>query len=256
MRDQCRSPARIKAGEFREDLYYRINVLSVAIPPLRERPDDIEWLAGRFAEALAHELGAELAGLSGHALEELRAHDWPGNVRELRNRIERAVSLAPGPWIMPGDLFPDRYRSRKRRPVWVRSRQLAMKPRSAKSNGRCVGVAVRSLRRQARLGSPGRPCGRRCGVMDRGIVSLTRAAPSCRNNRIVEAGRVHAPSRLHGNRMFEFPNMCRLDVRRSGCGRLVFQYACPSFRHLTHIRMLGTGLAKLLSPRRGVGGSP
>jgi DNA-binding NtrC family response regulator len=103
-------PARIKAGEFREDLYYRINVLTVAIPPLRERPDDTEWLAERLVEALAKEIGAELAGLSGLAMDELRAHDWPGNVRELRNRIERAASLSPGPWIMPGDLFPDRCR--------------------------------------------------------------------------------------------------------------------------------------------------
>jgi DNA-binding NtrC family response regulator len=101
-------PVRIRAGAFREDLYYRINVLSVTIPPLRERPDDIEWLAERFMEALSKEFGAELAGLSGHAIGELRAHTWPGNVRELRNRIERAVSLSPGPWIMPGDLFPDR----------------------------------------------------------------------------------------------------------------------------------------------------
>ncbi|KAB0264200.1 sigma-54-dependent transcriptional regulator [Microvirga brassicacearum] len=101
--------ARIKTGSFREDLYYRINVLTVTIPPLRERPDDIEWLAERLVEALANDLGAELVGLSGHAIDELRAHDWPGNVRELRNRIERAVSLSPGPRIMPGDLFPDRH---------------------------------------------------------------------------------------------------------------------------------------------------
>ncbi|MFC4171517.1 sigma-54-dependent transcriptional regulator [Microvirga sp. GCM10011540] len=102
-------PARIKAGRFREDLYYRINVLTVTIPPLRERPDDTEWLAERLVETLAAEVGAELAGLSGLALDELRAYDWPGNVRELRNRIERAVSLSPGPWIMPGDLFPDQW---------------------------------------------------------------------------------------------------------------------------------------------------
>lgn len=99
--------ARIKAGEFREDLYYRINVLTVPVPPLRERPDDVEWLAVRFADAFAGETGAELTGFSGLAMEELKSHAWPGNVRELRNRIERAVALSPGPWIMPGDLFPE-----------------------------------------------------------------------------------------------------------------------------------------------------
>ena len=103
--------ARIGAGGFREDLYYRINVLTVPVPPLRERPDDVEWLAVRFADAFCHDAGAELSGFSGLALEELRSHAWPGNVRELRNRIERAVALSPGPWIMPGDLFPERNRS-------------------------------------------------------------------------------------------------------------------------------------------------
>ena len=103
-------PARVRAGSFREDLLYRINVLAIPIPPLRERPDDIEWLAERFFEAFAAEAGVELTGISGHAMEELRGHEWPGNVRELRNRIERAVGLAPGPWILPGDLFPERCR--------------------------------------------------------------------------------------------------------------------------------------------------
>jgi DNA-binding NtrC family response regulator len=104
--------ARVKVGSFREDLLYRINVLTVSIPPLRERPDDIEWLAERFLEAFAPEAGVELTGISGHAMEELRAYQWPGNVRELRNRIERAVGLAPGPWILPGDLFPERCRQK------------------------------------------------------------------------------------------------------------------------------------------------
>ena len=101
---------RVAESAFREDLLYRINVLTVTIPPLRERPEDAEWLAERFVEALAADAGVELNGLSGLALAEIRVHAWPGNVRELRNRIERAVALAPGPWITPGDLFPERHR--------------------------------------------------------------------------------------------------------------------------------------------------
>jgi DNA-binding NtrC family response regulator len=100
---------RVADGRFREDLFYRVNVLAVHVPPLRSRPDDIELLARRFVDALAAEMGIDPPGLSGHAVEELVAHAWPGNVRELRNRIERAVALAPGPRLLPGDLFPERH---------------------------------------------------------------------------------------------------------------------------------------------------
>jgi DNA-binding NtrC family response regulator len=99
---------RVADGRFREDLFYRVNVLTVHVPALRSRPDDIEVLARRFIEAFAAEMGVDPPGLSGLAVEDLLAHDWPGNVRELRNRIERGVALAPGPWLLPGDLFPDR----------------------------------------------------------------------------------------------------------------------------------------------------
>jgi DNA-binding NtrC family response regulator len=99
----------VEEGAFREDLLYRINVLTVLIPPLRERPEDAEWLGERFVEALGADAGVEISGLSGLALAEIRAHAWRGNVRELRNRIERAIALAPGPWISPGDLFPERH---------------------------------------------------------------------------------------------------------------------------------------------------
>lgn len=100
--------ARVKAGTFREDLFYRINVLTVPVPPLRARPDDVEWLAETFLEAFNRDLDADVVGFGAQAVEELRAHAWPGNVRELRNRIERAVALAVGRHLMTGDLFPDR----------------------------------------------------------------------------------------------------------------------------------------------------
>lgn len=97
----------VRQGAFRQDLLYRINVVSVALPPLRERPEDLDWLANRFFADFATAQGSELAGLSHLAMEAIRAHRWPGNARELRNRIERAIALSLGPWIMPGDLFPE-----------------------------------------------------------------------------------------------------------------------------------------------------
>jgi DNA-binding NtrC family response regulator len=95
-------------GLFRKDLYYRINVLALRVPPLRERLDDIEWLIDRFFAEFAARMEGNAVGVSALAYEAARQHAWPGNVRELKNRIERAVALAGSRWIMPGDLFPER----------------------------------------------------------------------------------------------------------------------------------------------------
>lgn len=97
----------VEAGKFREDLYYRINVVSVKIPPLRERPDDISWLMEKFFADSASRIDTPLKGISALAEEAALAYSWPGNVRELRNRMERAVALGLGQWVMPGDLFPE-----------------------------------------------------------------------------------------------------------------------------------------------------
>jgi DNA-binding NtrC family response regulator len=101
-------PRRIREGTFREDLFYRINVIAHHVPPLRERVDDIDWLIDRFFAEFARTIESDVVGVSALACEAAREHGWPGNVRELRNRIERAVALAAGRWIMPGDLFPER----------------------------------------------------------------------------------------------------------------------------------------------------
>jgi two-component system response regulator HydG len=101
-------PKRVDDGRFRADLYYRINVVSVRMPPLRERPDDIPWLMERFFGACAAAGETPLRGVGALAEDAARAYPWPGNVRELRNRMERAVALGLGQWVMPGDLFPDR----------------------------------------------------------------------------------------------------------------------------------------------------
>lgn len=86
----------MEAGQFREDLYYRLSVFEIHLPPLRERPEDILVLAEAFLEELATSVGRPAAGLSEDAREHLLAHGWPGNVRELRNAIERAVILCQG----------------------------------------------------------------------------------------------------------------------------------------------------------------
>ncbi len=101
--------ARIETGQFRPDLYYRINVIRVAVPALRTRPGDILPLARQFVAEIARTQGSAVRGVTTLAEEALVAHDWPGNVRELRNRIERAVALAEGSFLSPGDIFPERY---------------------------------------------------------------------------------------------------------------------------------------------------
>lgn len=81
----------VAEGKFREDLFYRLNVIAIRIPPLRERKDDIPLLAAHFVERFSHELGKPVTGLSESALRVLMDHDWPGNVRELENAVERAM---------------------------------------------------------------------------------------------------------------------------------------------------------------------
>ncbi len=92
------------AGRFREDLFYRLNVIRIAMPALRERQDDVEALAVHFAQHFAREMGRAERQLSPAAVARLRAHGWPGNVRELRNVIERALLLADGERIEASDV--------------------------------------------------------------------------------------------------------------------------------------------------------
>ena len=96
--------AEVREGRFREDLYYRLNVVEIAIPPLRERVEDIPALAERFLTQVAERLGREKKMVDADTLAALARHPWRGNVRELRNAIEQASVLAPGGVIGVGDL--------------------------------------------------------------------------------------------------------------------------------------------------------
>jgi Nif-specific regulatory protein len=96
--------AAIRKGAFREDLFYRLNVVSIALPPLRERRSDIPLLAAYFADKFGRRVGRKNPGVSLQARTVLMNYDWPGNVRELENAIERAVVLGSGDLILPEDL--------------------------------------------------------------------------------------------------------------------------------------------------------
>jgi DNA-binding NtrC family response regulator len=96
--------AAVKGGGFREDLYYRLNVIPIFLPPLRDRKEDIPALARYFLERFSKETKKNRFELTDEALDKLIAHDWPGNVRELANTIERAVVLGQGPQIHLEDL--------------------------------------------------------------------------------------------------------------------------------------------------------
>ncbi len=96
----------VKQGSFRDDLFYRLNVIPVTLPPLRERREDIPPLVDRFVERWARETGKEVSGVSPEGMELLLRYRWPGNVRELENVVERAVVMAEGPTIEASHLSP------------------------------------------------------------------------------------------------------------------------------------------------------
>ncbi len=108
--------AEVAAGRFREDLFYRLNVVDVRVPALRERPEDILPLARRFAAFFARSAKRPTPDLSPEAQAALTAYTWPGNVRELRNTVEHAVMLWPAPTIEP-HAFPERIASRTTSPA-------------------------------------------------------------------------------------------------------------------------------------------
>jgi transcriptional regulator with PAS, ATPase and Fis domain len=96
--------ALVGENRFRQDLYYRLNVVTIRIPPLRERPEDIPLLADHFVRKLARQMSRRYESIEPEAMALLRAHPWPGNVRELENAIERAMVVGSPPAIRAADL--------------------------------------------------------------------------------------------------------------------------------------------------------
>ncbi len=95
-----------EAGQFREDLYYRLNVFPIKTPPLRERKEDISLLVSHFVKKCAAKTGKKLETISAEVMNVLQAYHWPGNVRELENVIERAVIVSEGKQLALGDWLP------------------------------------------------------------------------------------------------------------------------------------------------------
>jgi DNA-binding NtrC family response regulator len=127
----------VREGDFREDLYYRLNVVRLTIPPLRERPDDIPLLVDLFCRRYEKNSGRPPVSISEEAIAKLQHHQWPGNVRELENTIQRAVTLCAGSIIEPGDLWL----SEPEEPVHIPG------PRPAEL-GFSGGVTMREMERQ------------------------------------------------------------------------------------------------------------
>lgn len=106
--------AAVADGSFREDLYFRLNVFSITIPPLRERAEDIEPLAKYFVTRIARSMSRPVKTISKEGVQMMLSYDWPGNIRELRNVIERAIVLCKGDTVEPADLsFPFTFRSKQ-----------------------------------------------------------------------------------------------------------------------------------------------
>jgi two-component system response regulator HydG len=156
--------ALVREGTFREDLYYRLAVIPIRLPSLRERADDIALLAQHFLERAAGTLGRRFEGFAEDALAWLIKQPWPGNVRQLENVVERAATLAKGSWITRADLSTDLVSlvgsSAPRRPTLHEVEQQYVEQVLAETKGdknaaaRILGVSVRTLQRMFRSPEP------------------------------------------------------------------------------------------------------
>jgi NtrC-family two-component system response regulator AlgB len=158
--------AEVKAGRFREDLFYRLNVIAVSLPGLRERPSDLHRLADGARRYFASRAGKGHVAFSKAVVDAFGAYPWPGNLRELRNVIERAVILAPGDTIELADL-PEQFAAGSQRTVAVGApvtldeleaehiRRVLALSRSLEEAARTLGIDPATLyRKRGKLGLP------------------------------------------------------------------------------------------------------
>ena len=110
--------SEVEAGSFRSDLYYRLNVFPLSVPPLRERKSDIPLLAQFFVEKIARKLGRRIDGMPKHSMEKLVAYSWPGNVRELENVVERSIIMSPESVINIGDCLITDLGTQEQEQLW------------------------------------------------------------------------------------------------------------------------------------------
>lgn len=157
----CNLESQVERGKFREDLYYRLNVIPIELPPLRDRLDDIPLLAQYFAQSIAKEAGRPEKRFTMSALERLCEYNWPGNVRELKNTVERLIVLTVRDEISPNDLPPNlqqhsvrteelddheiTLQEMERRAV---AKALAKHQGHRKETARSLGISVRTLQRK------------------------------------------------------------------------------------------------------------
>jgi transcriptional regulator with GAF, ATPase, and Fis domain len=166
--------ARIADGLFREDLFFRLNVIRIHLPPLRERPEDLMALAHHFLEHFSQSRERPPSGFTSSALERIRAHPWPGNARELQNAVERAVLMAEGQRIGATDLTLFENRSREATERWCPELPPA-------------GLSLREVERELVLAAL-----RRTGFVQKGAAELLGISRRKLNYMIRRMGITHA----------------------------------------------------------------
>ncbi len=159
----------VEAGNFREDLYYRLNVIEMGLPPLRERKEDIPALVQNFVAKYNEENGKRITGVADATLDALLAYDWPGNIRELENYTERAVVVARGEALAPDD-YPQR---------------LTSGPQGRDDGGIHVGMTVQEMERRL----------------------IMKTLESCQGNRTEAAGMLGISTRTLRNKLHEYGEM-------------------------------------------------